>query len=333
MLSLEQQKFIADYFYKKVGKAIPCTEIQDDGKIHRFRDTSKKYNKNLRLCVFPWKKFWGVDMARREDTYFSASLNTGEEAELTSEEKRELNRQKKELSERQHRECLEATERAEKYVKTLPPLDDINLPSPHPYLVRKGLKRSYIGKYDEEDNTIVIPLQDAKGEFKSYQKIYSTRKKGFATGASYMGAFRMLYNREQEKPNYPILVCEGLATGISILEATEGKHHVVLAMSCYNLTKAIKSATDYLILSWKSKERPEEFYKHFLIIADNDPGGQGEEWAKKASKETGCAYSVVPNFGDNRISDANDIAVFIGQEKLKEILRRMIDEFTRKNCL
>lgn len=332
MLSLEQQKFIADYFYKKVGKAIPCTEIQE-GRFNRFRDNSKRNGgKPLFLFVYPSLKgqlhFIGGDWRDKEGPNFS--YHGEEEAELTSEEKRELQRMMKESIEQEHRERLEATERAEKYVKTLPPLDDVNLPSPHPYLVRKGLKRSYIGKYDEEDNTIVIPLQDAKGEFKSYQKIYSTGKKGFATGASTQGAFRMLWGKEIE---YPILVCEGLATGISILEATEKKYIVVLAMTCHNLTEAIKRATDYLILSWKSKERPEEFYKHFLIIADNDPGGQGEEWAKKASKETGCAYSVVPNFGDNRISDANDIAVFIGQEKLKEILRRMIDEFTRKNCL
>lgn len=322
MLSLEQQKFIADYFYKKVGKAIPCTEIQDDGRIKRFKDNSKKDgNKNLYLCVYPSKgqlHFSGGDWTDTEHTQFS--YKGEEEIELSPDEKRELQRMIRESKEQEQRERLEATERAEKYVNSFPLLDDMNLPSPHPYLARKGLKRSYIGKYDEEENTIVIPLYGASGEFKSYQWIDETGKKGFASGTSTKGAFRMLYSKENSTGD-KILVCEGLATGISVFEALEGKYIVVLAMNCNNLLEAIKSATSYLISSWRLKERPEEFYKRFLIIADNDKSGAGENEAKKASKETGCSYSVVPNFGDERITDANDIAVFIGQEKLKELLR------------
>ena len=320
MIKNEQKKFIADYFHKKTGKAIPCTEIQDDGRIRRFMDCSKReYNKNLFLCVYPSNMrlhFVGFDYSDRENTQFS--YRGEEEAELTSEEKRKLQRMMKESIEQEQKERREATEKAKGYFKSLPLLDYMNLPSPHPYLTRKGLERSYIGRYDKEDNTIVIPLYGAEGEFKSYQKIYSTGKKGFATGASTKGAFVMLYNKEKSTGER-ILVCEGLATGISVFEATEERYIVVLAMNCGNLTEAIKSATSYFIARWRLKERPEEFSRRFLIIADNDKSGAGEEEAKKASKETGCSYSVIPTLGDERITDANDYAVYVGKDELKNL--------------
>lgn len=321
MIKDEQKKFIADYFHKKTGKAIPHTGIQDDGRIRRFKDYSKKeYNKNLFLCVYPFKArlhFVGFDYSDREGTQFS--YRGEEEVELTSEEKRELNKQIRESIEQEQKKRREATEKAQGYFKSLPLLDYMNLPSPHPYLTRKGLVRSYIGRYDKDDDTIVVPLYGPEGEFKSYQKIHSTGKKGFVTGASTKGAFAMLYDKEKSTGER-ILVCEGLATGISVFEATEGRFIVVLAMSCGNLTEAIKSATSYFIARWRLKERPEEFAKRFLIIADNDKSGAGEEEAKKASKTTGCSYSVIPNLGNERIKDANDYAVYVGKDELQILL-------------
>ncbi len=144
------------------------------------------------------------------------------------------------------------------------------------------------------------------------------------------GAFARLHSPDRCLSLDTILVAEGLATAISIFEATEGRYIVVVAMNCGNLAEAIRSAAAYFISIWKLKDKPEELYKRFLIIADNDKSGAGEEGAREASKETGCQFAVIPNLGDERITDANDYAVYAGRDKLADLLKETLKKENKR---
>lgn len=325
MLSLEQKKFIADVFYQKVGKAIPCMDIEDNGQIQRFRDNSKSdFNLDLRLSVYPFRNilhFVGMDMKDQEGTKFS--FYGDEVRELSEEEKAEMSKQREEDRKRREQEEKER-QKALRAMKTafeaLPYYDDLNLPSPHPYLKKKGLERSYICRYDSNKNELVWALKGPRGEFRGVQRIKAEkdktgRDKELQTGTRMKGSFTSLYDTTIPLET-EIFAVEGLATGLSVFEATGHRNIVLVCVNSGNLAEAIRSAISYFLSSWRLKITPEEFAKRITIIADNDKSGAGENGARKASRETGCFFSVVPNFGDETITDANDIHVKKGLDVL-----------------
>ena len=84
----------------------------------------------------------------------------------------------------------------------------------HAYLTAKGIKKNdkicgYRGK-------LVVALQDANGELHSLQFIDAEGGKRFLRGGRVAGCFFVL----SDKSDGPLIICEGYATGASILEAT-----------------------------------------------------------------------------------------------------------------
>lgn len=321
MINENQKHFISNYCLEKLGSSPREDKIQDNAKIIRFRDNSKRENnQDLYLCVYPFKDelhFIGGNWRDRKNTEFS--YFGGEERKPSSEEKKLI----RDTIEQEERERQLTLQNYEKWFKTLPLLDDVNLPLIHPYMARKGLKRSYIARYNKDDMSLVLAFQGARGEFTGFQKILSRERdnKRIAALSRKRGSFIQLYSNHVS--NNTILACEGYATGVSLFEATEGKSIVVICIDCGNLTEGIKSATEYYLQIWKLKTTKEEFYKRFLIIADNDPSNIGEEKARETSKELGCSYAVIQNYGDERITDANDYARAFGIEKLKRLLEEI----------
>ena len=310
--------FISNYCLEKLGSSPSLEKIQDNGKIIRFRDNSKREsNQDLFLCVYPSKEqlhFIGGNWRDRNNPEFS--YFGGEEGKPSLEERKLM----REAIEQEEKERQLTLQEYEKWFKTLPLLDNANLPSLHPYLARKGLKRSYIARYDKKDNSIVLAFQGSRGEFTGYQKISPREKnnKRIAPLSRKRGSFIQLYGNRMSRNT--IIACEGYATGVSLFEATRGSNLIVICIDCGNLTEGIKSATEYYLQIWKLRTTKEEFYKRFLIIADNDPSNIGEEKARETSNKLGCRYALIPNYGDKSITDANDYAIKYGMEKLSELL-------------
>ena len=97
----------------------------------------------------------------------------------------------------------------------------------HPYLENKGVK--IFGEVAEYHGDLVVPLRDASGELHSLQFIGADGSKKFLSGGRVVGCFFMVAH----KPDSPLVICEGYATGASIHEATG--HDVICAMNCGNL--------------------------------------------------------------------------------------------------
>ena len=93
-------------------------------------------------------------------------------------------------------------------------------------------------------------------------------------------------------------------------------HHQVITLAGHT---GIQGATRYLLNSWKLRETPEEFYKRFIIVADNDRSKAGEEGAIQACKELGCSYVLIPK-GSWESMDANDYHCNFGLKNLRKIL-------------
>lgn len=137
---------------------------------------------------------------------------------------------------------------AKKAVRILAAAPDC--PADHPYLIKKGIKPVKGLKLEEKTGAILVPMYDADYEITSLQRIFPDGEK------------KMLYDGRKKKscfvingdPALPPCICEGLATGISINEATGRK--VLVAFDVGNLENVARIAA--------------ETYPDLIICADND---------------------------------------------------------------
>ena len=296
----------------------PESAIIPDGRIRKW-ETQGKHNgkKNVWLAVYSTSPlhFAGGDWSI-PSSGFKYLGNEGESFPLSKEESERIEEQKRQ----QINEAAEAREKSLAYLKTwpsLPTYDSRNFSVPHPYLRKKKLSRGHIARWDSNGNYLVFPLLNRDGKVKNLQKIDVDGNKRYLKELSREGLFIPLWNNTSDTSTP--LVVEGIATGLSVLEATD--RLVIVALDCNSYTEAIKSASYWLMnVVWKLKSKPESFYERFIIIADNDISRAGEEGARKASRELGCSFTVIPNFGDTAITDCNDFASVFGLEALGQIL-------------
>ena len=161
----------------------------------------------------------------------------------------------------------------------------------HGYLSVKGVQPH--GDVREYRGTLVLPLRDANGELHSLQFIGEDGTKTFLTGGRIAGCCFTI----ADKPDGPLVIVEGFATGASVHEASG--HATVAAMNCGNLL-AIAVA---LRKNFPSRE--------IIIAADNDQFADGNPGAKKATEAAKAigALLAFPDFKDltNRPTDFNDL--------------------------
>ena len=123
----------------------------------------------------------------------------------------------------QERQYSEAAIRAQRLYDATEPVSDS-----HPYLVRKGVQscpdlRQWRGR-------LVVPVFDSKGKIQSLQFINDDGAKKFlSAGRLQSGRFII----GDINPTGTVLVCEGLATGLT-LHAETG-YPVIVAFTCGNL--------------------------------------------------------------------------------------------------
>lgn len=162
----------------------------------------------------------------------------------------------------------------------------------HPYLKAKCV--GVYGDLFEYRGALGLPLRDVDGELNSIQFIGPDGLKRFLTDGCVTGCFFTL----ADKPDCPLVICEGYATGASIHEATG--FAVVCAMNCGNLLAIAKAV------------REKQPQRETIIAADNDQftqGNPGLTKATEAAKSIGARLAV-PQFGDTttKPTDFNDLA-------------------------
>lgn len=179
----------------------------------------------------------------------------------------------------------------ELYAK-LPPVES------HDYLTRKNVKSD--AGLRVYNNSLVIPVYDAKREIQSLQYIMTDGTKRFFTGGKMQGGYYTIGT-----PSDMVLIAEGYATAMTLHEATA--QCVVVAFNAGNL----KPVCDMV----KSN-----FNGRIIICADNDASGVG---IKKAND---CGVEVI--YPSVIGEDYNDMMQRTGIEAVRDaVLGRKQDLF------
>ncbi len=173
-----------------------------------------------------------------------------------------------------------------------------------PYLKRKGVRPA--GDLRLKDSSLVVPLLSLNGNLQSLQFIHEDGTKRFLTGGKTAGGFFPIKGCDG-----PLYIVEGIATGLSVHEATGGT--VLCAFNAGNL----KSVSEMARATY-----PE---RGIVIAGDNDQktkGNPGKTKAEEAAKVINGKV-VVPDFGAiSELSDFNDLHVSQGLDEVKRQLRR-----------
>lgn len=202
--------------------------------------------------------------------------------QLTKSEKRRIHK----IIEAQEQELRKRTEERQNYVATQQYSFYTNCCSPYipadfPYLLKKHMKPVYGIKYFTITKQLVIPMLDTTGKLWSLQYIDSTGKKQFAPRGRTKGCFFPIGNIANSKTT---IVCEGVATGISIYTAT--KIPTVAAMNAGN----IDSVVNELSKAYSDKQ--------IIIAGDND-------WEKIPNTGKETAYKVAQKYALKAILPTN----------------------------
>lgn len=168
----------------------------------------------------------------------------------------------------------------------------------HPYLERKGIKAPPGVRIDND--ALVIPISIG-GRITSLQTIKPDGSKRFKVGGAIKGGSFTISGGPD------IVICEGLATGATIAEATGMT--VYVAFNAGNLSDVAMGI----------KDRP----GRFIIAADDDrftpSGNTGIDKATAAASMTG-AEVLMPSFRkDSKGTDFNDMAAEAGLGAVRSV--------------
>ncbi len=206
--------------------------------------------------------------------------------------------------------------------------------SMHPYLSRKnvgaceGLKYGSVWRAGEDGSlgsyepALLVPLRDVAGKIWTFQAIYSDGVKRHFAGGRVRGSFFEIRRRGDDGPT---AYCEGLATGLSIHEATGWR--VIVCVDCGNLLPVMRALAEVGKLG------------DARIVADNDhatkhkdgsPWNPGVEHAVSAATALQVPYCVPMPSGifdiasHDPLTDANDFASIFGRDSLADALKNLI---------
>ena len=273
-------------------------QIVQDGKLHRFK-AEGDHAANSWYVLFPGKPFvagaYGCWKRQFQENW---SYKNGERpsrqelATLQSQWKKADEQREADEKARHGRLAEKATE----YVTSLPHCGD------HLYFQTKNVPSLGAVRIDESENLVVLPLTDGKKVW-SYQTIDAVGDKLFMPGGRVQGCFYIVSDR----PDGPVVICEGYATGASIHLATGWA--TVCAMNCGN----ILATGENIQKLWPGRL--------IVIAADNDrftDGNPGVSKARVAADKLKCKI-VIPEFPENdlRSTDFNDLQSVISLDAVR----------------
>ncbi|MDR1947251.1 MAG: DUF927 domain-containing protein [Desulfovibrio sp.] len=160
----------------------------------------------------------------------------------------------------------------------------------HPYLSAKGVKP--VDGLKTQGKLLVTPVKDEAGHIASLQYISPDGQKLFLKGGRTAGCFFAIGGKDADKP---LILCEGLATGLSLHECTG--YPVLTAFSSGNLLSVAKAAR---------QKYPE---RKIVVCADNDsdkPDNSGLTKANAAAIAVD-ALLAVPRLPSGGKCDFNDV--------------------------
>ena len=174
----------------------------------------------------------------------------------------------------------------------------------HPYLKKKQIKPVKGLKQDPNTGDLIVPIYCKNGDIISRQTINRDGGKYFLKDGQTKGGYFDLGETTED-----IVICEGFATGASILEATG--YRVRCAFNCGNLKEvAITSRKEY----------PKA---HTIIAGDDDHKTEGNPGRTKAIEAASSIDTsvVFPDFGENlpeKATDFNDLHLLKGSEAVRK---------------
>ena len=292
-----------------------------DDKIERFRvigdkksETTGAYRLSLEGWPHGWCQNWregkAVTWTFNRDRIRDASLKNSLTNDAFKEMIEKSNAHQAEMIKQLEQSQLEASEKAKILFDNLKTSAQ---ESEQDYLKEKQIK-SYGLKIQE--NSLVVPLYDIDGNFKSIQFISPDGTKKFLSGTPVKGAFFSIAkdvlqpDSPENAREYTIFVCEGMATGATIYELTSMP--TFTAMNCGNIfavAQALKKYSQHKI----------------TIMADNDHKTEGNPGLKAAyhAKNTLNLYGVIyPDFADeDEGTDWNDYYQKHGEDMTRDVMR------------
>ena len=279
----------------------PPDEIVPDGKLHRFASNGKRADDSgwyvLHGDGIPAGSFgdWRTGLSETWRHNIGRPLTPVEAAE----HKARIEAARRLRDEEDQRRKADASEQAALILAESGPC------SGHPYLTRKGVK-AVPGLKIHRDGRLIVPMRDSSGKLHSLQTIDDSGDKRFLPGGRAKGCYFSI-----GKPNGELCIAEGLATGLSIHEATG--QAVAIAFNAGNLVDVAKALhTKYPDLT-------------LIVCADDDhltPGNPGITKATEAARSVGGLLAV-PAFGNDRpekSTDFNDLAQLQGAEAVRRCL-------------
>lgn len=286
---MAEVQFVLDY----AGLIIDTIEF--DGQIQRVPTSDKPDSRNG----------WYVGYADEPMCIIYGNWATGQsgkwiakgENNLSSAEKAEFSRRKEEA--RNAREAEQACVHAEAAEKAQAIYAAATDCSEHVYLTVKGVSPAPGLKL--QNGFLAVPLYKDDGDITSLQFIDADGKKRFLTGGRKKGCSFLIGDDDAEDP---LVICEGLATGLSIYECIG--FPVQVAFDAGNLLPVAEVA------------RARYPAREIILAADNDANTEGNPGVTKAT-ETALAVNgsfVVPHYGDSAM-DWNDLHKLMGTEEVQ----------------
>lgn len=281
---------------------LPAPEtIHADGKIHRF-GTSGKYGDNS-----GWYVLHADGMAAGAFGCWRSGLSQdwcAESPERMPVAQREAYRQRMEaVRAAREQERAGHHQRAAEAARALLARSK---PGDHPYLTAKGIAAHGM-RVDGEH--LLIPMRDASGELHNVQRIAPDGQKRFLSGGRVKGCYCAV-----GKLTDSLVVCEGVATGASIHEATGLA--VAVSFTAGNLLPVAEALRQkYQTLT-------------IVIAADDDyrtEGNPGITKAREAAAAVGgkVAVPVFPKSSGERDTDFNDLHRVAGLGAIKACFERL----------
>ncbi len=258
-------------------------EIVPDGKLRRCGTKDKPNSSNGWHLLFadPLAGAYGNWSTGLSDKWCMTGTALSEEDRKRLRET--IRQQKAERKAREKAEQAVAIEKARAYLAALPAATDDN-----PYLSGKGVKACPGLLADGDD--LIVPVMGSDGQPMSYQRIAPTGGKLFSVGCPMAGGWFAI-----KGDSVTLVICEGLATGLSIHMATG--RTTLIAFSAGNLTTVARLARD---------RYPD---REIILCADNDAGTEaktghnpGIESAIKAAREVNGLVAI-----PNQPGDFNDL--------------------------
>jgi putative DNA primase/helicase len=263
-------------------------ELNADGKLHRFKPVGSKSSSEPGWYVLhaddPASGAFGNWKTGLSETWTAkrgSELTAAERAELKLRIERDRKAREEEA------ECMRARARekaAHLWGKAHEPS------SAHPYLKAKGI--GVPPNIRQIRDMLLVPVRDTAAELHSLQVVHPDGRKTLLTGGRVRGCYSTM-----GRPGSTLVICEGMATGASILQATG--HAVAIAFSAGNLEPVARAL----------REKYPEL--QIIVAADNDrftDGNPGVRYATEAALAVNGLVTV-PAFSpdDSTSTDFNDL--------------------------